>query len=98
MVKTVGQRVGRNPALMRLLRVREAEASCAAALAAYRTLRASGFFKLEDNVVLFNTGTGLKYLDVLDSIAINGAPDALVRGAAPQRPTPRQIGGIIGPY
>src|ERR1700756_2482278 len=38
----------------------------AACLVAYRKLRANNFFKPEDTVVLFNTGTGLKYLDVLD--------------------------------
>src|SRR5208337_3909227 len=39
----------------------------AASLVAYRKLRANGFFKPEDTVVLFNTGSGLKYLDVLDT-------------------------------
>jgi len=39
----------------------------AACLVAYRKLLASGFFKPEDTVVLFNTGSGLKYLDVLDA-------------------------------
>jgi threonine synthase len=68
----------------------------AASLVAYRKLRASDFFKPEDMVVLFNTGTGLKYLDVLDKPS--GAPDALVRGAVPPKPATRQIGGIIGPY
>ena len=38
----------------------------AASLVAYRKLRATGFFKPDDTVVLFNTGSGLKYLDVLD--------------------------------
>ena len=61
----------------------------AAALAAYRKLRASGFFAPDDTVVLFNTGSGLKYLDVIQ---------------AEKRPTQapatrsRPIGGIIGPY
>jgi threonine synthase len=58
----------------------------AASLVAYRKLRASNFFKPEDTVVLFNTGSGLKYLDVLDA-----------KPAQP-KPTARQIGGIIGPY
>jgi threonine synthase len=62
----------------------------AASLVAYRKLRASGFFKPEDSVVLFNTGSGLKYLDVFD------ASVSRVRSAA--RPSSRQIGGIIGPY
>jgi threonine synthase len=70
----------------------------AACLVAYRKLRASGFFKPEETVVLFNTGSGLKYLDVLDAGMAHGAPDAPVRGAAPQKPGPRHIGGIIGPY
>jgi threonine synthase len=61
----------------------------AAALAAYRKLRASGFFAPDDTVVLFNTGSGLKYLDVIES--------RKNRGRAAQ-PAARQIGGIIGPY
>ncbi len=36
----------------------------AAALAAYQKLLASGFLKESDQVVLFNTGSGYKYLDV----------------------------------
>jgi threonine synthase len=57
----------------------------AASLVAYRKLRANGFFSAEDKVVLFNTGSGLKYLDVIES-----------RKKKP--PASRQIGGIIGPY
>ena len=60
----------------------------AAALAAYRKLRGSGFFSADDRVVLFNTGTGLKYLEVID----RQLPSAQVK------PPARQIGGIIGPY
>ena len=60
----------------------------AAALAAYRKLRSSRFFKESDEVVLFNTGTGLKYLDTLDTKRVQ--PTGL--------PTSRQIAGIIGPY
>jgi threonine synthase len=37
----------------------------AACLPAYRKLRADGFLQPDDEVVLFNTGNGLKYLDVL---------------------------------
>ena len=59
----------------------------AASLAAYRKLLESGFFKPTDKVVLFNTGSGLKYIDVI-------APKT--RSAA--QPQSRQIGGIIGPY
>ncbi|HWY19899.1 MAG TPA: threonine synthase [Candidatus Acidoferrum sp.] len=60
----------------------------AASLVAYQKLLASGFFTTEDTVVLFNTGSGLKYLDVLDTEA---APAAL-------SPASRAIAGIIGPY
>jgi len=66
----------------------------AASLVAYRKLRANKFFKPEDTVVLFNTGSGLKYLDVLDA-SVARAPSP-VRSAT--KPAPRQIGGIIGPY
>ncbi len=55
----------------------------AASLAAYCRLRADGFLSASDKVVLFNTGTGLKYLDVLSQ---KKAPPA------------RHMGGIIGPY
>jgi threonine synthase len=59
----------------------------AAALAAYRKLRATGFFSADDTVVLFNTGSGLKYLDVIEEHKKRSEP-----------PASRQIGGIIGPY
>jgi threonine synthase len=59
----------------------------AAALAAYQKLRTSGFFAPEDSVVLFNTGSGLKYLDVIDAY-----------GKRAEQPASRHIGGIIGPY
>jgi threonine synthase len=59
----------------------------AASLVAYRKLRASGFFSDDDKVVLFNTGSGLKYLDVIEGAKPGGTP-----------PASRQIGGIIGPY
>ena len=59
----------------------------AACLVAYRKLIASRFFKEEDTVVLFNTGSGLKYLEVLDA-----------KPTAAAKPAARQIGGIIGPY
>jgi threonine synthase len=60
----------------------------AAALVAYRKLLASGFFQSGDIVVLYNTGSGLKYVDLI-------AQYAEKEGA---RPAARQIGGIIGPY
>ena len=37
----------------------------AASLAAYKKLIASGFLSPNDKVVLFNTGLGLKYVDVV---------------------------------
>jgi threonine synthase len=60
----------------------------ATSLAAYRKLLKqsagkSPFLSEKDRVVLFNTGTGLKYLDVLQERKL---------------PASRQIGGIIGPY
>ncbi len=60
----------------------------AASLAAYRKLRAASagndpLLSEKDKVVLFNTGSGLKYLDVLQERKL---------------PPPRQIGGIIGPF
>jgi threonine synthase len=61
----------------------------AAALAAYRKLRDSTFFGSDDKVVLFNTGSGLKYLDVIESQKKSEQQFA---------PASRQIGGIIGPY
>ena len=60
----------------------------AASLGAYQKLLASDFFTPDDTVVLFNTGSGLKYLDVLDTTDPQAA----------QPPAPRAIAGIIGPY
>jgi threonine synthase len=62
----------------------------AASLVAYQKLLASGFFSADDTVVLFNTGSGLKYLDVLDT------KDASAERAS--SPASRPIAGIIGPY
>jgi threonine synthase len=61
----------------------------AAALAAYRKLRASTFFGADDAVVLFNTGSGLKYLDVIEDEK---------KRQHQMAPASRQIAGIIGPY
>ena len=61
----------------------------AASLAAYRKLRDNTFFGPDDTVVLFNTGSGLKYLDVIDSQKKSEYETVLAS---------RQIGGIIGPY
>jgi threonine synthase len=61
----------------------------AASLVAYQKLRASGFFRAEDTVVLFNTGSAYKYLDMIE------AQEKRVR---PEPPATRAIGGIIGPF
>src|SRR5258708_263783 len=60
----------------------------AASLVAYQKLLASGFFHEIYTVVLFNTGSGLKYLEVLDT------KDA----QAAKPPAARAIAGIIGPF
>ena len=61
----------------------------AAATAAYHHLLATGFLRASDRVVLFNTGAGLKYTDV-----IGEATDL-----RPIKPLPArmQVGGIITP-
>jgi threonine synthase len=61
----------------------------AASLAAYRRLRANGFLKATDRVVLFNTGSGLKYIDVIAGSETKREPEL---------PKSRAIGGIIQPY
>ncbi|MGA9566434.1 MAG: threonine synthase [Candidatus Korobacteraceae bacterium] len=62
-----------------------------AAMAAYLELLKSGFLKPSDEVVLFNTGSGYKYLDTFaDYWGVNPPAVAL--------PKSRNIGGIIGPY
>ncbi len=68
----------------------------AACLVAYRKLLARNFFTPDDTVVLFNTGNGMKYLDVLDAHV--GAGDSPAKPPAAAKPAARQIGGIIGPY
>ena len=64
-----------------------------AALAAYQVLLNDGFLKESDKVVLFNTGSGYKYLDTF-------ATYWGVEGFTPpvKLPASRNIGGIIGPY
>jgi len=61
----------------------------AASLVAYRKLRTSGFFRADDKVVLFNTGSAYKYLDMIE---------AQEKKAPPEPPRTRSIGGIIGPF
>ncbi len=67
----------------------------AAALSAYRALRKTGFLKPSDVTVLFNTGSGLKYIDVLAEADHSAGKSAQEHPAVPAG---RNIGGIIGPY
>ncbi len=64
-----------------------------AALAAYQALLDEGFLKESDEVVLFNTGSGYKYLDTFASYwgVMPFSPQVKL-------PASRNIGGIIGPY
>src|SRR5271157_4045041 len=64
-----------------------------AALAAYKQLLQAGFLKDSDRVVLFNTGSGYKYLDVFAKYwGVEAFASEL------KLPASRNIGGIIGPY
>jgi threonine synthase len=63
----------------------------AAATAAYDALLASGFLKPEDRVVLFNTGSGLKYIDAIAEAM------GVVRPGAKKYPERTPVGGIITP-
>src|ERR1039457_5414741 len=64
-----------------------------AALAAYQSLLEDGFLRECDKVVLFNTGSGYKYLDVFAEYwGVTPAAAAIKLTAS------RNIGGIIGPY
>jgi threonine synthase len=64
-----------------------------AAFAAYEQLIHSGFLKENDRVVLFNTGSGYKYLDVFAKYwGVEGFTGET------KLPAGRSIGGIIGPY
>src|SRR5205807_3913747 len=61
----------------------------AASLAAYKKLLANGFLSAKDKVVLFNTGLGLKYIDVVaDAMGISANPSA----ASQPKPAARNIG------
>jgi threonine synthase len=60
----------------------------AASLVAYQKLLARGFLRADDKVVLFNTGSAYKYLDMIE------AQERRMRTA----PGSRNIGGIIGPF
>ncbi|MGA7887044.1 MAG: threonine synthase, partial [Acidobacteriaceae bacterium] len=63
----------------------------AAATAAYDHLLATGFLKPSDRVVLFNTGSGLKYIDAIaDAMHLS-------RPGAKKYPERTPVGGIITP-
>jgi threonine synthase len=62
----------------------------AASLAAYKILLEEKFLHPTETVVLFNTGSGLKYIDVIAKSLETSQP----KGA----PASRNIGGIIQPY
>lgn len=64
----------------------------AAATCAYDKLLESGFLNPSDEVVIFNTGTGLKYTDVIANAM------GITRSTNGSKPAERRIGGIIGPY
>ena len=68
----------------------------AACLPAYQRLVREGFLKPTDKVVLFNTGSGLKYIDVIAQALKIEAPQQPAPRNAP--PAARNIGGIIQPY
>ena len=61
----------------------------AASLVAYQKLRASDFLRAQDRVVLFNTGSAYKYLDMILAQEKNALSVPLAS---------RNIGGIIGPF
>src|SRR5437763_3091198 len=67
----------------------------AASLAAYKILLQQKFLKPEDKVVLFNTGSGLKYIDVIADALKISAETPQTHAAAPAG---RSLGGIIQPY
>jgi threonine synthase len=62
----------------------------AASLAAYKILLEEKFLKPSEKVVLFNTGSGLKYIDVIAK--------SMESAASQEVPASRNIGGIIQPY
>ncbi|HEY0565468.1 MAG TPA: threonine synthase [Terriglobales bacterium] len=61
----------------------------AAATAAYDKLRNDGWIRKDDRVLIFNTGSGLKYIEAIEQ--------GLRIKRAPQRPKAMNVGGIIQP-
>jgi threonine synthase len=68
----------------------------AAATAAYDVLIASGFLSKQDRVVLFNTGSGLKYIDAIAEAMGLHRPESQ-KPAAKKYPERTPVGGIITP-
>jgi threonine synthase len=64
-----------------------------AALVAYKKLLENGFLSHSERVVLFNTGSGYKYVDTM---AKYWGIEAFT--SQPKLPASRSLGGIIGPY
>ncbi len=62
-----------------------------AALVAYKKLLNSGYIAADDRVVLFNTGSGYKYVDIIAKYY------GIEPFAGPKLPASRSMGGIIGP-
>jgi len=67
----------------------------AASLVAYQVLLQQKFLKPQDKIVLFNTGSGLKYIDVIAEALKIGVAEPQPQVAAPAG---RSLGGIIQPY
>jgi len=63
----------------------------AAGLVAYKKLVANGFLNMDERVVLFNTGSGYKYIDTI-------ATYYGVEPFAAKLPASRSMGGIIAPF
>jgi threonine synthase len=68
----------------------------AAATAAYDHLVANGTLSPDDKVVIFNTGSGLKYADVIGTAMRLGTPGERDHRGLPL-PARHRAGGIITP-
>src|SRR5260370_10941454 len=68
----------------------------AASLVAYQKLRARNFLTENDVTVLFNTGSGIKYVDVIAAAQEDAAKKDAQKSPASQ-PATRNIGGITWP-
>jgi threonine synthase len=69
----------------------------AAATASYDALLASGFLSPADRVVLFNTGAGLKYTDLIADAMHLRRPGPRIERHEPKLPPRMPVGGIITP-